>query len=319
MKRRPWIVAGALLVAAGGASAQPAPSSPPPASSPPAGAPVAPLERKTQRGQHEPIGGGGFGDDGALPSDPKAEYHSPQHFAFELKFGPYSPNIDASPGLNGATPFADLFNNQFTTPPGTRPAGKLLTTLEIDWQFLHGFGSLGLGASWGVSSRSSHSFQYAQIDASTGAKTSCTVPNCLRSSDLTTLTVMPFALELVYRFDVLALHYKVPIVPYLKGGVAYYLWFVQRGDGSLSKVTDATTGNTDKAVGGTFGLVAHPGVAVLLDVLDPSAARVMDAELGINHTYVFAELNYAWITGLGSHTKMVFSDLTWNCGIAFEF
>ena len=33
--------------------------------------------------------------------NPTRSYESSQCFAFELKFGPYSPNIDASPGLNG--------------------------------------------------------------------------------------------------------------------------------------------------------------------------------------------------------------------------
>ena len=40
-------------------------------------------------------------------------YESSQHFAFEIKLGPYSPNIDASPGLGNNKPFADLF------PPNT--------------------------------------------------------------------------------------------------------------------------------------------------------------------------------------------------------
>ena len=58
-------------------------------------------------------------------------YQSSQWFAFELKFGPYSPNIDASQGLHGH-PFADLFP---PAPGHTRPPGRLLTQLELDFQF----------------------------------------------------------------------------------------------------------------------------------------------------------------------------------------
>ena len=58
-------------------------------------------------------------------------HRTAQHFAGELKFGPYSPNIDSTPGLTGK-PFSDLYNNQYGTNFGLRPAGDLLTTLEVD-------------------------------------------------------------------------------------------------------------------------------------------------------------------------------------------
>ncbi|HEX9101821.1 MAG TPA: hypothetical protein VF997_06440, partial [Polyangia bacterium] len=44
----------------------------------------------------------------AFGENASRHYESPQRFAVELKFGPYSPNIDASQGVHG-TPFADLF------------------------------------------------------------------------------------------------------------------------------------------------------------------------------------------------------------------
>ena len=43
------------------------------------------------------------------------------------------------------------------------------------------------------------------------------------------------------------------------------------------------------------------------------------AELGINHTYLFFEGNFAWITGFNNPSKIVLSDITWNAGLAFEF
>ena len=241
--------------------------------------------------------------------------HSPQHFAFELKFGAYSPDIDASPGLKGH-PFSDLFipSNSPDAGKGVRPPGRLLTTLEFDWQIWRPFGSIGLAASVGIMHRYTRAFQYDPFGGS------CTVPSCTRSSDEAGLNVMPFALEAVYRFDVLAERWRIPIVPYFKGGIAYYLWWMTDGRGDLAtNMASLPDGSADRAIGGTFGLVMHPGIALQLDVIDQSAAQTMDAELGINHTYLFVEMHYAWITGFGSDSKINLSDLTWNAGISFEF
>ena len=262
--------------------------------------------------------------DDLVLDDTPISYESPQQFALEIKFGLYSPNIDSTTGLKG-TPFSDLFVSQYGTNVHQRPPGQLLTSLEFDWQFWHAFGSLGVAASVGIQRRNSHAFQYAGI----AGDVSCTVPNCSRSSDTTTLSVMPISLELVYRFDVLALRWHIPLVPYIKAGIGYFLWWIENGSGAVSQMVDLKTKavtNTgtcgfggDCGIGGSFGIVLHPGVALLLDALDPSAARTMDNELGINHTYLFFELNYAWVNGFNSSTKLNLSDTAWNTGLAFEF
>ena len=242
--------------------------------------------------------------------NPGRRYESSQWFAFELKFSPYSPKIDESAGLNGKTPFADLF-----TEPGNhhRPDSRLLTQLEFDFQFLHKHGSLGIGVTAGFARRTTHSFNYNDL-AGTEA---CTIPNCTRSGDQTALNVMPFSLLLVYRWDWLALKHHVPLVPYLKIGLAYYVWWIENGSGSTSSVL--TNGKKEDAYGGTFGWVVNPGLSFLLDIIDPSAARTIDAELGINHSYVFVELHYADVSGFGAKDKLTLSDTTFNCGLAFEF
>jgi hypothetical protein len=198
--------------------------------------------------------------------NPPKDYHSSQWFAFELKMGSYSPDIDSSPGLNGATPFSDLFN-----PQGLRgrPPGRLLTQIEFDVQFFRKVGSLGFGTSVGYYRRTTHSFQYpggGEPMVMNGKIQSCTVGvDCVRSGDQTALNIIPLEAMLVYRFDYLMLRYRVPFVPYVKLGLA------------------------------------------------------MDAELGINHSYVFAELHWANVDGFGAANKLVLSDLTWNVGLAFEF
>jgi hypothetical protein len=276
-----------------------------------------------------------YGKDAGRPG----YYQSPQRFAVELKFGPYSPDIDSSPGLRGR-PFGELFNSQYDSSgkpnpryADDRPHGQLLTSVEFDWQFWHGFGSLGVGGAFGIQRRTTHGFRYIKTTDSSGnpVYTQCRYPvtspiPCERSGDETALAVMPFTLELVYRFDVLARRWRVPLVPYFKGGLAYYLWWIENGSGGLASGPPQNPAGspqlptTDQsAIGGSFGLVLHPGLAFLLDILDPATARIMDAELGINHAYVFAELNYAWATSFGAGGHLDLSDLTWNLGLAFEF
>jgi hypothetical protein len=240
--------------------------------------------------------------------NPKQTYESSQWFAFELKFGSYVPDIDSSAGLNGNTPFRDLFTNQFDTPKH-KPKGQLLTQVEFDYQFLHKHGSLGVGATLGFYNRFTHSFAFD--DAS--GMVSCMVPNCTRSGDVTNLYILPLSLLAVYRWDWLALRYHVPLVPYFKIGIAYYIWWITNGSGSTSGF------GKDAAFGGSFGWVLHPGLSFLLDVIDPAAARTMDAETGINHTYLFIELNYANVNGFGAGNKMDLSDVTYNAGLSFEF
>jgi hypothetical protein len=266
----------------------------------------------------------------AFGENPPEQYESSQWFAFELKFGGYSPDIDSSPGLNGRKPFADLFNPQDVKG---RPPWRLLTSFELDYQFLHKFGSLGVGSSVGFYRRTTHGFVYPTgsdgkliRDPNTGAILPCQVPACQRSNDETGLNIIPLELMAVYRFDVLAHRYHVPLVPYVKLGLAYYIWWINNGDGFLSaaqfqprNMNGEPVGKGQAGYGGTFGWVFNPGIAVMLDPIDPSAARSMDIELGINHTYLFCELHYADISGFGAKNKLVLSDIALNAGIAFEF
>jgi hypothetical protein len=254
--------------------------------------------------------------------NPPKRYQSSQWFAFELKFGPYTPHIDDAPGLRGK-PFGELFNQQ---PNTGQPSYKLLTQFEFDFQFLHrSFGSLAIGHQIGFYRRTTHAFEYpATVDGmpvkdANGNVINCVSGSCTRSGDETALNVFPIEIMLVYRFDLLALRYKIPFVPYLKLGLAYYIWWIEDGGGifHIAEYTDAS--GTHKAQGGTWGWVANPGLAFMLDVIDPTAARTIDAELGINHSYLFCELHYADITGFGDPSKLWLSDLTLNAGLAFEF
>jgi hypothetical protein len=53
---------------------------------------------------------------------------------------------------------------------------------------------------------------------------------------------------------------------------------------------------------------------LLLDVLEPSAARAMDAETGVNNSYLFIEWS---VSDFGGDQMNVGSN-TWVTGLAFE-
>lgn len=253
-------------------------------------------------------------------------YESPQRFMFELKFTPYSPKIDQSAGLGaGQTPFADLFNPQFDEKgkptKGKQPGYRLLTSVEFDVQFLRrAFGNFGIGLTTGFYRRTTHGFELAPqtTTSAQGVTTTsfvpCTVPNCTRSGDQTSLNVLPLSALLVYRFDLLANKYHIPLVPYFKVGLAYYIWWIENGSGFGSVAQ-----KPESAYGGTFGFVLNPGIALQLDFIERGVARTLDGELGINHTYLFCELNYANVNGFGASNKLNLSDTMLNAGIAFEF
>jgi hypothetical protein len=242
--------------------------------------------------------------------DEPLKRRSPQWIAFELKLTPYVPDIDQSSGLGpGREPFRELFQPQGQTG---QPPPRLLTQLELDVEFFHRFGTLAVGATAGFYRRTSHSFQF-QPDGSP-----CIVGSCVRSGDETALNIIPLSLLFIYRFDVLAERYHVPFVPYVKLGLAYYIWVIQGGGGGVATFTDAD-GNVSEGYGGTFGWVIHPGVSLLLDYLDPAVSRTLDGDLGINHTYLFVELHHADIRGFGQPGRMNLSDTTVNAGLGFEF
>ena len=51
-------------------------------------------------------------------------YQSPQHFALEVRFSPFTPEIDSDPALHGTAPYATAY--------GTHT--RLLLGAELDWQ-----------------------------------------------------------------------------------------------------------------------------------------------------------------------------------------
>jgi hypothetical protein len=214
-------------------------------------------------------------------------FRSPQNFAFELRFSPYSPQIDSESGLTG-TPFANDF--------GTKP--RLSAGLEFDWQALRipHFGTLGagFGAAFVTMSRS--------VSTITGRT----------SGDETSLSIYPFTLLAVLRADVLWRELGAPIVPYAKLGPAVALWRASNSGGTSSNDNisgKGTSWGTDVALGGAFAL----------DALDRGASQNMDLATGINNTYLYVEVYWLTLDGIAQKHALHVGTNTWSMGLTFEF
>jgi hypothetical protein len=94
----------------------------------------------------------------------------------------------------------------------------------------------------------------------------------------------------------------------------YAIWQVTDGNGEI-----ATGGMGGRGRGGTFGWHGVIGVSLILDFIDPDAAKVFDSEMGVNHTHLFFELGHYDISGLGQSNRMHLGDDTWMMGLMFEF
>jgi hypothetical protein len=224
--------------------------------------------------------------------DPR-RFDSPQNFAFELRLGPYTPDIDSE--------FGDL---AVEDRPFRKTFGKgkgFHFGFELDWQALRipYLGTFGPGFGWSRTSRTAKAFE---LNSTT-----------TRSGEDTTIAIMPMYLVGVLRVDHFARTYGVPLVPYAKAGLGFALW-------SASISTGVVTRDDVLGRGRSWGTHFAVGGAFLLDVLDPSAASSMDKSIGVNNTYAYIE----WMrSDLGdlieSKAQMRVGTSTWVAGLALEF
>jgi len=219
-------------------------------------------------------------------------YRSAQHFALELRFSPYKPQIDEEPGLKG-TPYANTFGS----------SRRLMVAAELDWQTLRipNIGTLGPGVGVGYTSMSAD------------ALTTSGRP----SGDTTSLAIYPFWAVAVLRGDALWRNFGFPLVPYAKAGLGYAVWSASN-TGGTSEAKDST-GALVSGKGGSWGTQLALGVSFALDAIDRGASRNMDNATGINGSYVFFEAYWLSLNGLGQSNALRVGSNTWAMGLAFEF
>lgn len=199
----------------------------------------------------------------AQPVEPLDVLRSPQRFSFEVKTGPYEPNIDDEAALQGRQPYQTIFQDQTSW----------LWRAEFDIDLWRGFGRLGLGVSGG----------YWSI-AGSGI-----LPSGDRSDDEVRLNVVPITPLLYYRADFLYTQFGIPLSPYLKAGYGFVWWnSTVNGDESVATVN----GQQLTAKGWARGVELTGGLTFILDVIEPDKAAALDQDFGINSTGIFVEGSY---------------------------
>lgn len=215
---------------------------------------------------------------------------SPRNWILDLRFGGYSPEVDDD--LRGR-PFEDVFGDK----------NRLLTQLSLERFFFQDFGTLGAGLNLGYAEFFGKGF----------------IPGTnQKSSDSTSLRVIPVTVFADYRFDWAAIHWKIPLVPYAKGGFGYWFWWTENGLGE-------TSGDGD-GKGTKLGFTWSAGLKLLLDFFDPYLANEFDREFGVNNTYLYIDYTQ-WHAGFQanifkhgiSKKGLDFSDNIVSGGLAFEF
>jgi hypothetical protein len=220
-------------------------------------------------------------------------FESPQHFAFELRFSPYKPDVDSDPQLQGATPYQTAFGS----------SRRVMVAGEFDWQALRipHLGTLGPGVAIGYTKMSANATFLKPHNGQTV------------SGETTSLELLPLYAVAVLRADVLWREVHIPLVPYAKVGVGLALW---RASNTLG--TSSYQGVSGE--GETWGTQFALGVGLNLNIFDEYAAKNFDESMGVNNTYLFGEVMRSDLSGLGiqKHPLRV-GDSTWVVGIAFEF
>jgi hypothetical protein len=232
-------------------------------------------------------------------------YESDQHLTVEARFAPWQPDIDSEFG-GRATPFYDYFG--YTEGDTRRVRDRLLGGVEVDWQALRLGSVMSLGLGVGVS--------YSAFGAS--APITSTGQD---SGQESSVHFLPMYGVLVARVDVLARRTVVPLVLYAKGGVAVTHWWMMLGDDFARRSAGSPVAPDNgrdlgrSARGFSYGWQLAAGAMLRLDFLEPRAQRSWDLEMGVNHSYLFAE--YMVVTDWNRPQLHVASN-TWVFGIAFD-
>jgi hypothetical protein len=226
-------------------------------------------------------------------------FESPQHFALELRMGPYIPDIDSDPALRGQNPWHQTFGDPYQSIFGT--SQRLLVAAEFDWQAVHfpHIGSLGPGISIGYTSMAA--------PARRADNHAVYLPG-----ETTTLSVYPMYAVAVFRFDALNKDFGVPLVPYAKAGLGMALWRASTDIGTSSA-------NGQQGEGHTYGYQVAGGIGLDLNAFDRGSAHSFDETVGVNHTYIYAEWMFMALDGIGQSTALRVGSSTWVTGLALEF
>jgi hypothetical protein len=238
-------------------------------------------------------------------------YESPQHWAFELRIGPYYPQIDSAPGLT-ASP-----SGQFPAAESLGTGHRVMVGMEGDWQALRLGKILSFGPGFGMG------YTVLSKSAPYGPNPDPNSPNQTPPAGISIGAPSPMSstlklwvqwVDAVVRLDALNKMFRIPVVFTAKLGMGQALWWA--GKGNLAG-RDATTGTIGH--GRSWGPTWALGAMFDLNFMQPERARRLDAISDINHMYIFAEWYQLKLDGFGSDTQLRVGDSDWVIGYALEF
>jgi hypothetical protein len=213
-----------------------------------------------------------------------ARAESPRYGSFDLLFGTYLPNIDSEFSIHPG-PWEKVFGG----------ARDWMFRAGAYWAPYNGFGTVEIGGQLGFYGKTGTG------QLATGGS----------SGDSTGFRMIPTNAVVTYRLDTLGKGgYVLPVAPYVRLAFERYNWWVTNGNGKTTKT------------GATNGWSAAGGLSLLLDVIDPDAAREMDRNTGINHTYAVVEVRKTKVNDFGSSSSWDLSDrgsASWSFGLMFVF
>jgi hypothetical protein len=211
-----------------------------------------------------------------------AAAESPKWGTFELRVAGFRPDIDSEFG-GTATPYADNFGK------GRGAFPKILVSYTLFDRFVQV--DVGAGTGW---------FR---------AKGKGLLNDGTQAMGNTTFSIIPATLALTVRVDGFAERWPIPIDLYGRAALERYNWLVTDGSGSVVEK------------GATNGWSIAGGVGLLLDFIDPMLGRELDSETGINHTWLYFEVEKSRVDDFGAKDSWNLSDqrLTLAGGLRMVF
>ena len=203
----------------------------------------------------------------------------------EIGGGPYIPNIDDEFG-GTARPYHDIFGGE-PAPMFRLHVGKTILQSRM-------LGALEVGFKTGFWSKSGRA-----VNPDNGQPT----------GDRARFTIVPTSLTLTYRADFVYEQLRVPLIPYGRVTAERYNWWTSKEDEWTEK-------------GATNGWSATAGVGLVIDWMDPDAARDLENEVGIAHTILYFDVTKSKVDDFGSDESWDLSEknkLFWSAGLMVVF
>jgi|GEM_PF-2445434 len=145
------------------------------------------------------------------------------------------------------------------------------------------------------------------------------------ASDTTVFNILPLRFELFYRLTYFDDNFAIPLTPYVRGGLGYYLWWVTDGVGDVDLAYLNNASEPSRAAGGKYGFIGSLGIALELNTLEHAAASKLRASTGIVSSSLYFEYNMSSVDSFGaagfdfSNTNTDSSFNTWRAGVYLEF